>query len=105
MTNLPPIKATPKTGNEQFTDNGIETKHSLIDFWRWSVSDLVSNTTRGILAEYIVGAAIGIESMGVREEWDAYDLITKEGIKNRSKVFCLYPMLGAKKAFKYLIFD
>lgn len=43
MTHLPKITATPKTGNEPFTDKGIETKHSLIDFWRWSVSDLVSS--------------------------------------------------------------
>lgn len=81
MTNLPPIKATKKTGEEVITDNGTKTEFSLLDFWRWSVSDLVSNATRGILAEFIVGTAIGIDMNVLRDEWDAYDLITKEGIK------------------------
>lgn len=97
MTNLPQIHATPKTGNEQFTDNNIGTRHSLIDFWRWSVSDLVSNATRGILAEFIVGTAIGIETMGLRDEWDAFDLITKEGIKIEVKSSAYIQCWGQKK--------
>jgi hypothetical protein len=40
----------------------------------------VSNATRGILAEYIVATALGL-SDGLREEWDAYDLKTKDDIK------------------------
>lgn len=79
--NLPPIKATQKTGDEVITNNGAKTEFSLLDFWRWSVSDLVSNATRGILAEFIVGTALGIDMRALRDEWDAYDLITEEGIK------------------------
>lgn len=97
MTNLPPIKATKKTGNEVITDNGTKTKFSLFDFWRWSVSDLVSNATRGILAEFIVGTAIGIDMRVLRDEWDAYDLITKDGIKIEVKSSAYIQSWGQNK--------
>lgn len=81
MSDLNQIIATPKTGNEVLTDNGQITNYTLLDFWRWSVSDLLSNATRGRLAEFIVGSAIGLNPENSRDEWDAYDLITEEGIK------------------------
>lgn len=72
---------TPKTGQEPISDNGLNTKYTLSDFWRWSVSDIVSNTTRGRFAEFIVGTAVGLNPNNLRNEWDAYDIITEEGIK------------------------
>lgn len=45
----------------------------LLSFWQWSTSDLLGNTMRGCLAEYIVAMALGITS-GVRNAWEAYDL-------------------------------
>ncbi len=81
MNELKRRKASLKNGNECLTDNGLNTNYNLLDFWRWSVSDLLSNATRGRLAEFIVGTAIGINSENLRDEWDAYDLITDDGIK------------------------
>jgi len=81
MNELKRIKASLKNGNECLTDNGQNTNYNLLDFWRWSVSDLLSNATRGRFAEFIVGTAIGINSENLRDEWDAYDLITDDGIK------------------------
>lgn len=49
-------------------------------FWRWRCSDLVSNATRGVLAEYIVAKALGVAE-GVREEWASYDLTTPGGTR------------------------
>jgi hypothetical protein len=72
---------TPKTGNEPFTLDKKPLDLKLSDFWRWSVSDLVSNATRGRLAEFIVAAALKIPLNTVRDEWGAFDLMTKEGIK------------------------
>jgi len=43
-------------------------------FCTWAYSDLLSNTQRGILAEYIVGSALDALSHK-RTEWDAYDLL------------------------------
>jgi hypothetical protein len=46
---------------------------SVCDYWQWAYSDLLSNTNRPILAEYLVGAALEALS-GPRIEWDTTDL-------------------------------
>lgn len=74
------LVVTKKSGTERFEQNGRPLDGTLLDFWRWSASDLVSNTTRGILAEYIVANALGLEGT-IRAEWDAYDLLTQECVK------------------------
>lgn len=47
------LKPTRKTGEEHFYQHNQTQSLDLkwIDFRRWSASDLVSNATRGILAE------------------------------------------------------
>jgi hypothetical protein len=45
----------------------------LVDFWRWAFSDLVSNEVRGVIAEFIVGHALGAVDES-RTSWDAWDL-------------------------------
>lgn len=70
-----------REGSEPFHDRTGPKPFSLIDFWRWSASDLVSNATRGRLAEYIVAKAIGADTSTVRDEWAPYDLTTPEGVK------------------------
>jgi len=49
------------------------------DFWAWGFSDVLSNTARGVLAEFLVGSALGVVD-GVRMEWDPFDLLY-EGAK------------------------
>ena len=78
--NLGRIKAERKSGSEPLHANGIPLGVSLQQFWQWSGSDLISNSQRGILAEFLVAHALGVDS-GVRTEWDAYDLVTNSGIK------------------------
>jgi len=75
------ISIQQKSGNEPLTFNNHPTDFKLIDFWRWSVSDIVSNATRGILAEFIVASALQIDLKIIRDEWNAYDLTSPEGIK------------------------
>jgi len=48
------------------------------DFWQWACSDLLQNTTRGILAEYIVAVLLGVDDTP-RSPWKAYDLILPDG--------------------------
>lgn len=43
------------------------------EFWEWAYGDLLTNTTRGVLAEYIVATALGICDTK-RLQWDQYDL-------------------------------
>ncbi|MDW5288746.1 hypothetical protein [Formosa sp. PL04] len=81
MDELKAIKANLKTGEECLKDNGQNTNYNLLDFWRWSVSDILSNATRGRFAEFVVGTAIEINPENLRVEWDAYDILTKDGTK------------------------
>jgi hypothetical protein len=53
---------------------------NILSFWQWSSSELLGNALRGVLAEFIVASAIDVLEKP-REEWDAYDLVTKEGLK------------------------
>ena len=80
MTQYPVLEVKHKSGEEFFHIEGEPLNENLLSFWQWSSSDLVSNTMRGILAEYIVASALG-ENHSHRTEWDAYDIKTKEGIK------------------------
>jgi hypothetical protein len=73
-----PIKVTRKTGSERLHNDGKEIPVQLVDFWRWSASDLLRNTTRGVFAEFIIASALGL-AHSVRSEWDSYDLITQKG--------------------------
>src|SRR5690242_9737016 len=73
---FPALSITKKTGAEQFRFGGRALSKTLLDFWRWSASDLVSNAIRGIVAEFIVASALGIAD-DVRREWDAFDLAVR----------------------------
>lgn len=78
---LPKITPSLKNGSEPFQDNSTKLPFTLLDFWRWSVSDILSNATRGRLAEFLVATALDIPITKVRDEWSAWDLTTGEGIK------------------------
>lgn len=73
-------EAQRKTGSELITVNDASTKMSVLDFWQWAYSDLVSNSLRGVFAEYLVASAVG-SAKTFREEWAAYDVLSPEGIK------------------------
>jgi hypothetical protein len=74
-------KVVRQTGTERLRDRGRDLGVDLLSFWQWSVSDLVSNVTRGRLAEFIVARALGVPTDGVRDEWAPFDLITPAGLK------------------------
>ena len=78
--NLERLVITRKTGSERFHANGKPLEFSLLGFWQWSSSNLVSNAMRGVLAEYIVACDLGVAD-GLRTEWEAYDLHTQRGVK------------------------
>lgn len=77
---LSKIEISKKNGNELFKSKDGNLAFDLLSFWQWSNSDLVGNTLRGVLAEYIVSTDIECP-YEIREEWDPYDLESKDGIK------------------------
>ncbi len=79
-TTLPCTPVRKLTGGEKFRCTGLALSFDVLDFWQWSTSDLLSNATRGVLAEFIVANALGLElNQAIREEWAPYDLMY-EGI-------------------------
>ncbi|MCH9834004.1 MAG: hypothetical protein K0U49_11650 [Alphaproteobacteria bacterium] len=69
-----------KTGQELFISNNKGLQFNVLKFWQWSSSDLLGNTLRGQLAEFIVASALNLLDKP-RMEWDAYDLETDKGLK------------------------
>ena len=70
------------SGDEPFTCSFTTLPQRILkDFWSWNSSDLLNNTLRGALAEYIVAMALGIELTYAREDWSEYDLVTSDRIK------------------------
>lgn len=63
------------SGDEHFYFGGMPTGFLLNDFWSWQASDLLNNTLRGVLAEFIVATALGNDTRVARQDWDAYDLL------------------------------
>ena len=78
---LPKLDVERKSGTECFREGGSDLDFNLLDFWQWSMSDLVNNTTRGILAEYIVAQALGVSNDKTQDAWAPYDLDTPGEIK------------------------
>ena len=64
-------------------DESLPEGATLLNFWQWMGSDLVSNTLRGSLGEYFVALAVGAADArgGVQEEWAPYDVQSPDGIK------------------------
>lgn len=64
-------------GQEPFRGPGVK-ELLLVDYWRWSGSVLLDNTTRGILAEFLIASALGLHKKP-RREWDESDLRRASG--------------------------
>lgn len=64
----------PLTGSEQIISEQGTSIAKLNDFWRWSGSNLLNNTYRGMLAEFLVARALSLDSI-TRAEWELYDLL------------------------------
>lgn len=104
MENLKAINAIPKNGNEELFFNEKSVGFSVLDFWQWSVSDLLSNATRGRFAEFIVGTSVGLNSQNLRDEWDAYDITSDKGIKIEVKS-ASYIQSWSQKEFSKISFS
>jgi hypothetical protein len=77
---LPPIHPERLTGDEPFTDRGQPIGATILDYWRWSASELMGNTSRGAVAEFLVARAVGAD-VGARDPWSTWDIDDPRGIK------------------------
>jgi len=79
MAKYPAIPSKKLDPNQSVVNSNGQKIASLVDFWSWAYSDLMGNTERGILAEYLVACSLGIQKEA-RISWDKYDLLF-DGIK------------------------
>jgi len=101
-SSYPAISTHKKTGKELFLNGGDGDNKTLYDFWAWAFSDLVSNTERGKLAEFIVAMAVGLTD-GISGSWESYDLLTPDGIRIEVKTSA-YLQSWAQKEFSQIRF-
>jgi hypothetical protein len=92
-----------RTGEEPFRLGGRNLDFNLLTFWQWIASDLVSNTMRGVLAEFLIAKALGIGTDGIRDEWGACDLEHPSGIKIQVKSSA-YVQSWAQKGPSFITF-
>jgi hypothetical protein len=89
----------------------LGTEQTVLDFWKWGFSDILTNSLRGIFAEFLVGAALGSLNQS-RIEWDAFDLQfndKKIEVKSAAYIQAWYSgkpskisyNIGAKKEYDY----
>ncbi|MCY3783413.1 MAG: hypothetical protein OXG79_06470 [Chloroflexi bacterium] len=74
-----------RTGCERLHADGqpVSESNDLLQFWQWMGSDLVANTQRAVVAEYIVGVAVGDACLmsGTRDPWGNYDLTSTHEVR------------------------
>ena len=63
------------SGNEELASG-----HTVLDFWRWALSDLRMNTARGYLVEFLVAKSLGDASRS-RIEWGPVDVEAADGTR------------------------
>jgi len=63
----------------RFRSAGQPLEITVLEFWRWAHSDLIVNSERGVVAEFIVALALGLHDTP-RVPWHPFDLETKDGV-------------------------
>lgn len=69
-----PIPITYASATQPFHRSGAASNLTILDFWAWAYSDCINNTTRGVLAEFLVAAALNLNLKLPRDAWAKFDL-------------------------------
>lgn len=73
-----PLPVSPRDPRDHFQGLTSSDASTLGNYWSWAHSHLLDNTERGVLAEDIVGLALGCVENRTRLNWDAFDLLYAE---------------------------
>jgi hypothetical protein len=95
------------TGNEEFTLHGTSTRITVMDFWRWAFSDLIDNTQRGIIAEFLVYSSLNPTACPthIRENWLPFDVISPSGRRIEVKSAAYIQAWTPENIFAQIRFD
>lgn len=94
-------------GTEEFTLHGTSAGLTVNDFWRWAYSDLLNNTHRGVLAEFLVYSSMGFTpppDTQMRIDWMPFDLTSPSGRKIEVKS-AAYLQSWTEEHFSQILFD
>jgi hypothetical protein len=100
---LDSISVHRRTGTEHLHRAGEPLGATLLHFWQWSASDLVSNTCRSVVAESIVALDLGLAD-SVRAPWFPFDFETRSGIKVEVKA-AAYLQRWKQRSLSVISFD
>ncbi|MGW4647232.1 hypothetical protein [Kitasatospora sp. NPDC004289] len=74
---------------------GAAAAGTVLDFWRYAMPDLRTNTTRGLLAEYLVHRAVG--AVQRNEEWASFDVLRPDGLRIEVKTSAYLQSWGQRQ--------
>lgn len=93
---LDEIKFQMRSGRRRFFIRGSDPDTDLLSFWKWSGSNLLINTVRGVLAEFLVVSSLDLVKEP-RNNWDSYDIRLESGVKIEVKSAARYQAWKQKK--------
>ena len=94
------------TGNEEFTLHASNTGISVKDFWSWAYSNLIDNTQRGVLAEFLVYSSIrNAHDSQIRENWLPFDVTSLSGRRIEVKSAAYIQSWTPENIFAQIRFD
>ena len=97
----------PLTGNEEFTLHGTNTGILIKDFWSWAYSDLIVNTQRGVMAEFLVYSSLSNVPLNtqLRENWLPFDVTSPSGRRIEIKSAAYIQAWTPENIFAQIRFD
>lgn len=96
------------TGNEEFTLHGASAGITVMDFWRWAYSDLIDNTQRGVIAEFLVYLSLRRSTPNdtqTRENWLPFDITSPSGRRIEVKSAAYIQAWTPENIFAQIRFD
>ncbi|MCI8692580.1 MAG: hypothetical protein HFH91_07545 [Lachnospiraceae bacterium] len=95
------------TGNEEFTLHGASARITVKDFWRWAYSDLIDNTQRGVMAEFLVYSSLNRSTprSQIRENWLPFDVTSPSGRRIEVKSAAYIQAWTPENIFAQIRFD
>ncbi len=95
------------TGDEEFILHNENTGISVMDFWRWAFSDLIDNTQRGVMAEFLVYSSLNRITLDMqkRENWLSFDVTSPSGRRIEVKSAAYIQAWTPENIFSQIRFD
>ena len=98
------------TGNEEFTLHGASAGISVKDYWSWAYSDLIDNTQRGVMAEFLVYSSHKSNyppppRTQMRENWLPFDVTSPSGRRIEVKSAAYIQAWTPENIFAQIRFD